>query len=125
MWICVSSRNAGGREPEAFHRPVEIGFPIAPAQRQPFADRRLVDLDDADAGGFQVRDLVAQRERDLAADLGLAAGHRARRTIAAWSPDRSACPSWAASSAIERSVDHSTVIGFGRDTSPKMIGGRT
>ena len=69
---------ARGREAEALHRPIEIGLPFGLAERQPFADRRLVDLDDADAGGLQVRHLVAQRERDLAADVRRAA--RSSRT---------------------------------------------
>ena len=80
VWICVSSAHAGGREPEALDRPVEIGRPVGAAQRQALAQRRLVDLDDADAGRFEVGHLVADRQRDLAAGRRRAAGRRARTT---------------------------------------------
>jgi hypothetical protein len=46
-----------------------MGIPIAPAQRQAFAQRRFVDLNDGNAGGLQIGDLIAQRQRDLATDL--------------------------------------------------------
>ncbi|MNS62800.1 hypothetical protein D3C72_958760 [compost metagenome] len=61
--------HAGRRQAEAIHRPVQVGLPIGTAQRQAFADGRLVDLDDADAGRFQVHHFVAQGQRQLAARL--------------------------------------------------------
>jgi hypothetical protein len=42
---------------------------VGAAQGQRFAQRRLVDLDDADARALQVLDLVADAERDLAHDV--------------------------------------------------------
>lgn len=44
--------------------PVEAGALLAAAQRQAFADGRLVDLDNADAGRFQVGDFLADGQRD-------------------------------------------------------------
>src|SRR5258707_84570 len=61
--------HARGTEPEAVDRPVEIGLPLRLSQRQPLAQRGLVNLDHAGAGGFEIADLVADRERDLPADL--------------------------------------------------------
>ncbi len=60
--------HAGGREPEGFDRPVEIGLPVCPAQRQSFAKRRLVDLDHHGTRLLQVHDLVADGKSDLATD---------------------------------------------------------
>ncbi len=50
---------------EGAHRPVEIGLVILFAQGQTFTDRRFVDLDDLDAGGFQVCHLVANGKANL------------------------------------------------------------
>ena len=61
---------------KAVDRPVEIGLPLRFAQRQAFAQRRLVDLDHAGAGGFEIGDLVADRQRDLPA------GFAARNIVA-------------------------------------------
>ena len=47
--------HAGRTEPEGVDRPVEIVFPLRLAQRQAFAQRRLVDLDDAHAGSSRDR----------------------------------------------------------------------
>ena len=69
--------HAGGAEAEAGHRPRQVGGPVGLAQREPLAQRRLVDLDHADARRLQVDDLVADRERDLTAALraGLIVAH--------------------------------------------------
>jgi len=58
---------AGGGEPEALHRPAEVGAAVDGAQREPLPERGLVDLDHADLRGLEVGDLVAKRERDLPA----------------------------------------------------------
>ena len=60
-------------EAEGVDGPVQIGLPFGCAQWQALPQRRLVDLDHAGAGGFEIGHLVADRERDLAA--GLAARH--------------------------------------------------
>ena len=41
--------NPVGAEAEGLHRPGQIGRAVAATQGQPFAQRRLVDLDDGDA----------------------------------------------------------------------------
>ena len=69
-------RGAPSGDPETRHGPVEIVLPVATMQRQPFAEGRLVDLDDRDACRFQVAHLVADREGDLLA------GHLARLVVA-------------------------------------------
>src|SRR5690606_30543015 len=68
--------HARGADAEAAHGPFEILRPVRPTQRQALAQGRLVDLDDADAGRFQVAHLVAQRQGDLQAGL------RARLVVA-------------------------------------------
>ena len=72
MWIWVVGRGGRDREPEAVHRPAQVGRLVGPAQRQALAQRGLVDLDHGGAGGLEVEHLVLDRERDLGA--GLAAG---------------------------------------------------
>ena len=62
--------NPRGREPERVDRPVEVVGPIGAAQRQPFPQRRLVDLNHANPRRFQVQHLVADRERKLLRGLG-------------------------------------------------------
>ena len=62
--------HARGREPEGIDRPLEVLRPIGAAQRQPFAQRRLVDLNHADPRGFQIQDLVADREGELLRGFG-------------------------------------------------------
>ena len=47
---------AADGEAESVDRPVQIALASALAQRQEFADRRLVDLNDFDAGLLQVGD---------------------------------------------------------------------
>ena len=59
-----------GRDAEALHRPVQVLLPLRPTQRQPLAQRRLVDLDDADAGLFQIQHLLADGQRQLPAGRG-------------------------------------------------------
>ena len=88
VWIWVSSRDGRGREPEAVDRPAQVLVLVGAAQRQPLAQRRLVDLDRERAGALEVEHLVADRERDLRAGLAAAAGRRARTTTAGSSPGR-------------------------------------
>ncbi len=57
-----------GVKAEGVDRPLQVGGPVGLVQRQAFAQRRLVNLDNADAGRFEIRDLVAQRQRDLLRD---------------------------------------------------------
>ncbi len=57
--------HAAGTQTERLDRPVQIVLPLRATQRQALAERRLVDLDDADAGGFQIADLVTDRQRQL------------------------------------------------------------
>jgi hypothetical protein len=49
-------------------RPV-LGLILTP-QRQSFAERRLVDLDDIDSCGLEIVDLGGQRRSDLVRHLG-------------------------------------------------------
>ena len=58
--------HAAGGQAEGLGGPVQVGLPAGLAQRQALAEGRLVDLDDADAGGLQVAHLVADRQRQLA-----------------------------------------------------------
>ncbi len=57
-----------GIELKRLHRPIEIFPPFGLAQRQTFPQRRLIDLNDADARLFQIRHFVAQRQGDLPGD---------------------------------------------------------
>src|SRR6266446_1335643 len=66
----------GRRQPEGVDGPLQIVRPVGPPQRQPFAQRRFIDLDHADAGGLEVDHLVADRQRDLSG------GVRARLVVA-------------------------------------------
>ena len=59
--------NPTGGDAKAFHRPLQVGWPVRLTQRQPFANGRFVDLDDADAGLFQVQHLIAQCQCQLQA----------------------------------------------------------
>ncbi len=61
-------RHASG-DSETFDRPIQVLPPLGLAQGQAFAQRRFVDLDHADAGGFEIAHLIAQCQRDLAAGL--------------------------------------------------------
>lgn len=49
-------------------RPGEIRVPVAALERQPFTQRRFVNLDDADARGFEIRHFITQRQRNLFGD---------------------------------------------------------
>src|SRR5690606_8036301 len=46
-------------------RPPADLLPAWSAQRQALAERRLIDLDNADASRFQIRHLIADRQRQL------------------------------------------------------------
>ena len=62
--------HAVGADAEGVYRPVEVGLPLFFFQRQAFAQRRFVDLDDAEAGFFQIQHFVADGKRDLQAGVG-------------------------------------------------------
>ena len=76
VWICVSSATppADRRKQSTAHFRYVCALRIA--QRQAFAQRRLVDLDQADAGLLEIEHLIADRERDLPA------GRRPRLVVA-------------------------------------------
>lgn len=70
---------AGRRELERVDGPGEVRVPVDLAERQPLADRGLVDLDGKDACLGEVAHLVAERERELLAlDLLRDVGARER-----------------------------------------------
>src|SRR5262245_65477728 len=50
---------------EALDGPVEIFFPLGPAQREPLPQRGLVDLDHSRTGPSKVQHLIADRQRNL------------------------------------------------------------
>ena len=126
VWIWVSSRRPTDADRrKRVDRPVEVLVPAVRAQRQALADRRLVDLDDLDARGLEVRDLVADRERELLAGL------RARLVVAHERPHEHRHR--AGEHALDRLVRERLGVldpvrpssRSGATTSPKMIGGRT
>ncbi len=57
-----------GVDAERFHAPLQISIPVAAAQRQTFAQRRFVNLDDANARRFQIRHFITQCQGDLFGD---------------------------------------------------------
>ena len=61
--------HTGSTQPERFHRPGQIGIPVAPFQRQAFAESGFVDLDDTDAGSLQIGHFIADRQGNLPAGL--------------------------------------------------------
>lgn len=63
-------RDAGGGQPESPYRPTQVLGLVGATQRQQFTQRRLVDLDDRDAGGLQIHGLVANRQRHLVGGIG-------------------------------------------------------
>jgi hypothetical protein len=65
VWSWVVSCDAAGGDAEGARGPVQVAVPGRAPQRQAFAQRRFVDLHDADAGRFQVDCFVADRQRDL------------------------------------------------------------
>src|SRR5665213_461642 len=54
-----------GRQTEAIDRPTQVIVLISTAQRQPLAQRRLVDLDDPGTGTLQLQGLATNRKSDL------------------------------------------------------------
>ncbi|CAB5623335.1 Uncharacterised protein [Pseudomonas aeruginosa] len=58
--------DSGGAQAEGLGGPLQIVRPGVAAQRQAFAESRLVDLHDPDAGGLQVDHFVADRQGQLA-----------------------------------------------------------
>ena len=71
--------HATGTDAEGARGALQITLPPRAAQRQPFADGGLVDLDDGDACGFEVAHLVADRPGDLVGGggAGLVVAHKA------------------------------------------------
>src|SRR5713226_10773883 len=63
-------RHPGRREPERVHRPLEVGGPVGPAERQSLSQRRLVDLDHPDPRDLEISHLIADRQRQLFRGLG-------------------------------------------------------
>ena len=57
--------HAGRSQAEGVHRPLQIRGPVRAAQRQPLAQRRLVDLNQPDARRFEIDRLVADAQGDL------------------------------------------------------------
>ncbi|MOA35919.1 hypothetical protein D3C78_1574140 [compost metagenome] len=57
-----------GVDTEGLHAPLQVSIPVTTAQRQAFAQGRFVNLDDADACGFEIRHFVTQRQRNLLSD---------------------------------------------------------
>ena len=114
----------GGRKAEARHRPAEIVPLVGVTQRQSFAQAGSSIWMIGDPGFVEIGDLVPDGERDLAAGL------RARLIVADERPveDRHRPrqhPLHRALGLLWAKVAQRTVIGRGRATSPKMIGGRT
>ncbi|KAK1242143.1 hypothetical protein MKX07_000129 [Trichoderma sp. CBMAI-0711] len=61
--------DAGGGQAESVDSPLEVGITLlARAERETLTESRLIDLDDVDAGGLEVDDLVTQSQSEL---LGL------------------------------------------------------
>ena len=58
----------GGIKTERFHAPLQISLPVGTAQRQPFTQRGFIDLNNANARGFQVCHFVTQRKSNLFGD---------------------------------------------------------
>src|SRR6266540_6671640 len=56
--------HTGGGEPEGVDRPLQVLRPVGAPQRQAFAQRRLVDLNHADARRLEVAHAVANGERE-------------------------------------------------------------
>ncbi len=66
MSVDLGAVFATGRgQAERFAGPVQVGIPIGTFQRQTFADGRFVNLDDFDAGFFQIQYFVVQSQCDL------------------------------------------------------------
>ena len=61
---------SSGSQTEGADGPLQVGGAVGAPQRQGLADGGLVDLDDADAGGLEVRHLRAQGQTQLVGDLG-------------------------------------------------------
>ncbi|MNE66614.1 hypothetical protein D3C80_1621710 [compost metagenome] len=55
----------GGIQFERVHRPIQVGSPVGLTQRQTFTQCRFVNLDDANAGFFQIFHFITQRQGDL------------------------------------------------------------
>src|SRR5712692_3415053 len=62
--------HAARRQPKRIDGPVQVAAPVGPAERQTLAQRRLVDLDDADAGALEIQHLVTDRECELLSGFG-------------------------------------------------------
>ena len=58
-------------EAEGAHGPVQVGLAVFLTQRQQFTQGGFIDLNDVDAGLFQVPDLIRQRDAELVRRDGL------------------------------------------------------
>ena len=58
-------------EAEGAHGPIQVGLAVFLTQRQQLAQGGLIDLNDVDAGLFQVTDLIRQRDAELVRGDGL------------------------------------------------------
>ncbi|MNP82566.1 hypothetical protein D3C76_1812440 [compost metagenome] len=57
-----------GVDTEGLDTPFQIRRPVATTQRQTFTQRRFINLDDANTGGFQIGDFVTKCQRNLLSD---------------------------------------------------------
>ena len=120
----VSSRTAAVARRKQATAQCKICRPVGSTQRQSFPERRLVNLDDGDAGRLQISHLIADRQRDLPADFPRGRSSRTKDHCSMVTGPVS-MPFIGCAVTRLRMADQRTVIGAGRDTSPQMIGGAT
>ena len=61
--------HAGGRKTKSIDGPTQIFLPFPFAQRKSFANRGFINLNDANAGSFQIDGFFADCQRDLLGGL--------------------------------------------------------
>jgi len=64
MDLC-SICNRTGRKMKIFDRVIEVGLPVSVTQRQFFAQGSFIDLNNFDSRALQIRNFIANGERDL------------------------------------------------------------
>ena len=109
--------DSGGAQAEGLGGPLQIVRPGVAAQRQAFAESRLVDLHDPDAGGLQVDHFVADRQGQLAR-LHLARHVLAREDHISMVTGPVSMPFITLSVRLWAYLIHSTVMARGRLRSP-------